>query len=26
VRSLLDTNLLVYADSADEPVKQRRAI
>jgi len=26
VRSLLDTNLLVYADSADEPIKQRRAI
>ena len=26
MRSLLDTNLLVYADSADEPVKQRRAI
>jgi predicted nucleic acid-binding protein len=26
VRSLLDTNVLVYADSADEPVKQRRAI
>jgi len=26
VRSLLDTNLLVYADSADEPGKQRRAI
>ena len=26
MRSLLDTNLLVYADSADEPEKQRRAI
>ena len=26
VRSLLDTNVLVYADSADEPIKQRRAI
>jgi len=26
VRSLLDTNLLVYADSADEPEKQRTAI
>ena len=26
VRSLFDTNLLVYADSADEPGKQRRAI
>jgi predicted nucleic acid-binding protein len=26
VRSLLDTNLLVYADAADEPVKQRRAL
>ena len=26
MRSLLDTNLLVYADSADEPVKQRRAL
>ena len=26
MRSLLDTNLLVYADSADEPAKQRRAI
>ena len=26
VRSLLDTNVLVYADSADEPTKQRRAI
>jgi len=26
VRSLLDTNLLVYADAADEPAKQRRAI
>jgi len=26
VRSLLDTNLLVYADAADEPVKQRRAV
>ena len=26
MRSLLDTNLLVYADSADEPVKQRLAI
>ena len=26
MRSLLDTNVLVYADSADEPAKQRRAI
>lgn len=26
MRSLLDTNLLVYADSADEPGKHRRAI
>jgi predicted nucleic acid-binding protein len=26
VRSLLDTNVLVYADAADEPLKQRRAI
>ena len=26
MRSLLDTNVLVYADAADEPVKQRRAI
>ncbi len=26
MRSLLDTNVLVYADSSDEPVKQRRAI
>jgi predicted nucleic acid-binding protein len=26
VRSLLDTNLLVYADAADEPVRQRRAL
>ena len=26
MRSLFDTNLLVYADSADEPAKQRRAI
>jgi predicted nucleic acid-binding protein len=26
VRSLLDTNVLVYADAADEPVKQQRAI
>ena len=26
MRSLLDTNLLVYADAADEPVKQRRAL
>jgi predicted nucleic acid-binding protein len=26
VRSFLDTNLLVYADSADEQIKQRRAI
>lgn len=26
MRSLLDTNLLVYADAADEPVKQRLAI
>lgn len=26
VRSLLDTNLLVYADAADNPARQRRAI
>ncbi len=26
MRSLLDTNILVYADAADEPAKQRRAI
>ncbi len=26
MRSLFDTNLLVYADAADEPVKQQRAI
>lgn len=26
VRSLLDTNILVYADLPDEPAKQRRAI
>jgi predicted nucleic acid-binding protein len=26
VRSLLDTNILVYADAVDEPVRQRRAI
>jgi predicted nucleic acid-binding protein len=26
VRSLLDTNVLVYADAADEPTKQRRAL
>jgi predicted nucleic acid-binding protein len=26
VRSLLDTNLLVYADAADEPAKQRQAL
>lgn len=26
VRSLLDTNVRVYADAADEPVKQRLAI
>lgn len=26
MRSLLDTNILVYADAADEPVRQRRAI
>jgi len=26
VRSLLDTNLLVYADAADDPVKQTRAV
>jgi predicted nucleic acid-binding protein len=26
VRSLLDTNLLVYADAGDEPAKQRRAV
>ena len=26
MRSLLDTNILVYADAADEPAKQARAI
>ena len=26
MRSLLDTNILVYADAADDPGKQRRAI
>ena len=26
MRSFFDTNLLVYADAADEPVKQKRAI
>jgi predicted nucleic acid-binding protein len=26
VRSLLDTNVLVYADAADQPLKQQRAI
>lgn len=26
MRSLLDTNILVYADASDEPVEQRRAI
>lgn len=26
MRSLLDTNVLVYADASDEPEKQRRAI
>jgi len=26
VRNLLDTNLLVYADAADDPVKQKRAV
>jgi predicted nucleic acid-binding protein len=26
VRSLFDTNILVYADAADDPVRQRRAI
>jgi predicted nucleic acid-binding protein len=26
VRSLLDTNVLVYADAADDPAKQRRAV
>lgn len=26
MRSLLDTNVLVYADAGDEPAKQRRAI
>jgi predicted nucleic acid-binding protein len=26
VRSFFDTNLLVYADAADEPVKQQRAV
>jgi predicted nucleic acid-binding protein len=26
VRSLLDTNVLIYADAADEPAKQRQAV
>ncbi len=26
MRSLLDTNILVYADAADDPAKQRRAV
>jgi predicted nucleic acid-binding protein len=26
VRSFIDTNVLIYADAADEPVKQRRAL
>ena len=26
MRSLLDTHILVYADAADDPVKQRRAV
>ena len=26
MRSLLDTNILVYTDATDDPVKQRRAI
>lgn len=26
MRSMFDTNVLVYADAADEPIKQRRAI
>lgn len=26
MRSLLDTNILVYADAADDPVRQRQAI
>ena len=26
MRSLLDTNVLVYADASDEPVRQRRAV
>lgn len=26
MRSLLDTNVLIYADAVDEPVKQRRAV
>ena len=26
MRSLLDTNVLVYADAADQPLKQQRAI
>jgi predicted nucleic acid-binding protein len=26
VRSLLDTHVLVYADAADDPMKQRRAV
>ncbi len=26
MRSLLDTNILIYADAADEPAKQRQAV
>lgn len=26
MRSFIDTNILIYADASDEPVKQRRAI
>ena len=26
MRNLLDTNILVYTDATDDPVKQRRAI
>ena len=26
MRSLLDTNVLIYADAADEPAKQRQAV
>jgi predicted nucleic acid-binding protein len=26
VRSFLDTNILVYADAGDEPIKQHRSV